>query len=70
MKVMQSRAGKDAKTVAIGRALALFVVVLLAAGLAMFLASKAGVHATDAWFRVAVAGAALLAVVSLARHRD
>ena len=66
---MRDREQKDLTTLAIARALGIFVVVLAAAGLGVFLASKAGVHATDAWLRVAVAGAALLAVVSLVRHR-
>ena len=70
MVSMQSRAGKNARTLVIARALATFVLVLSVAAAAVFLADRSGLHATDAGFRVAVGLAALLSVAFLVRRRD
>ena len=70
MSGMETRNEKDAKTIAIARAVAIFVIVLAAAVGGAFLASLLGVTVTDTWLRVAVAVAALLSVTFLLRRRD
>lgn len=67
---METRAEKDAKTLAIVRALAIFVLVLATASFGVYLMSKAGVHITEGAFPVVIAIAALLSVVFLVRNRD
>jgi hypothetical protein len=70
MEDMETRAGKDAKTLAIARALTIFVLVMIAAGLLVYVASRLGVRSTDAWVPVTAGVAALLSISFLVRHRD
>lgn len=69
MDGMESREDKDAKTIAITRALALFVLVLVATAVLLYIASRLGVRSTDQWVPVAAGVAALLSVTFLVRHR-
>ena len=65
---MQDRAGKDAKTLLIARALAVFVVVLAAGALLLLLADRLGADALDPLVRVLTAAAALAAAVLVLRR--
>jgi hypothetical protein len=65
---VQDRAGKDAKTLLIARALAVFVVVLAAGALLLVLADRLGADALDPLVRVLTATAALAAAVFVLRR--
>ena len=67
---METRDEKDVKTVAIARALAIFVLVLGIASVGLYALSRVGVNGHDPGFVVVVAAAALLSVAFLVRHRD
>ena len=67
---VQSREEKDAKTIVIARALAIFVLVLGLAVLGIVAASKLGMGASDGVFPVFVGLAALLSVAFVVRRRD
>ena len=65
---VQDRAGKDAKTLLIARALAVFVVVLVAGALLLVLADRLGADALDPLVRVLTAAAAVAAAVFVLRR--
>ena len=65
---VQDRAGKDARTLLIARALAVFVLVLVAGGLVLVLADRLGADALDPMVRVLAAAAALGATAFVLRR--
>jgi hypothetical protein len=67
---VETRRDKDAKTLAIARALAIFMLVLGLASVGVYVASRLGVGVRDSWVPVAAGVAALLSVRFLVRHRD
>lgn len=66
---MQSRAEKDARTLLIVRALAVFALVLLAGGLLVVVADRLGADALDPAVRV-LTGLAVLGVVGFLLRRN
>jgi hypothetical protein len=69
MVEVETRADKDARTLAIARALGAFVVVLAVAGLALYVGGRLGLSGLDTGFRMAAALATLFAVAVLLRDR-
>lgn len=67
---MRTPEEKDETTLVIARTLAIFVVVLLAGGLVLVLASALGVDVLEPWVRLLIAASALLALVFVVRHRN
>ena len=68
MGSVQSRAEKDAKTLLVVRALAVFALVLLAGGLMVVVADRLGVDALDPAVRV-LTGVAVLGAVGFLLRR-